>query len=79
MEVSGQLHAPAALLPVTHWIGDRVGLRAGMDTKNKKKSDPCRELNPGRPAHTPSIYRLSYPDSCPIIGIAISHTCNATT
>jgi hypothetical protein len=25
MEVSGQLHVPAALSPVTHWIGGWVG------------------------------------------------------
>jgi hypothetical protein len=35
MEVSGQLHAPAALLleksPGIHWIGYRVGYRAGLD------------------------------------------------
>jgi hypothetical protein len=37
MEVSGQLHAPAALpfggrAPSTHWIGGWVGPRAGLDT-----------------------------------------------
>jgi hypothetical protein len=37
MEVSGQLHAPTALLPgkeppVPHWIGDCVGTRAVLDT-----------------------------------------------
>jgi hypothetical protein len=35
MEVSGQLHAAAALPPVknpgTHWIGGWVGPRAGLD------------------------------------------------
>jgi len=36
MEVSGELHASAALLPgeepsSTHWIGCRVGPRAGLD------------------------------------------------
>jgi len=43
MEVSGQLHAPAALLsggigPVTHWIGGWVGPRACMDAVAKRKS-----------------------------------------
>jgi hypothetical protein len=36
--VSSQRHAPAALyhqqrIPVTHWIGGWVGLRAGLDTE----------------------------------------------
>jgi hypothetical protein len=26
----------------------------------------CRESKPGRPARSPSIYRLSYPDSFPV-------------
>jgi hypothetical protein len=37
MELSGQLHATAALPPgeraaVTHWIGGRMSPRAGLDT-----------------------------------------------
>jgi hypothetical protein len=31
MEVSGQLHAPAALPSGIHWIGGWVGLRVGLD------------------------------------------------
>jgi hypothetical protein len=43
MGVTGQRHAPAALYPRertpgTHWIGDWVGLRAGLDTEAKGKS-----------------------------------------
>jgi hypothetical protein len=41
MEVSGQLHAPAALLlrkaHGTQWIGGWVGLRAGLETVVKRK------------------------------------------
>jgi hypothetical protein len=38
----GQLHATAALLPrerapVTHWIGGRMGPRAGLDAVVKRK------------------------------------------
>jgi hypothetical protein len=41
MEVSCQLHVPAALLPGkeppgTHWIGGRVGPRAGLDMVKAK-------------------------------------------
>jgi hypothetical protein len=52
MEVSGQLHAPAALPPgknlVTHWIGSCVGPSAGMDVKDKEEL-PClyRDLQLG--------------------------------
>jgi hypothetical protein len=31
MEVSGQLHAAAALPPGIHWIGGWVGPRVGVD------------------------------------------------
>jgi len=53
MEVTGQLHAPSALSPYTapgsHWIGDWVGARAGLEAVAKENC-PCREYNPGRPA-----------------------------
>jgi len=44
MEVSGQLHAPAALLPRkespgTHWIGGWVGPRAGILTVTYPSQD----------------------------------------
>jgi hypothetical protein len=48
MEVSGQLHTPAALFsrerdPDTHWIGPR----AGLDVKTRRKSfAPARNQNP---------------------------------
>jgi len=52
MEVSGQLHDPAALLPrerapCTHWIGGWVGPRAVLDAMVKRKiPSPHQELNP---------------------------------
>jgi hypothetical protein len=53
MEVSGQLHAPAALPPGeegTHWIGGWVGPRAVLDAVVKRKNpSPPRESNPRIP------------------------------
>jgi hypothetical protein len=42
LEVSGQVHAPAALPPgkkphVTYWIGGWVGPRASLDDVEKRK------------------------------------------
>jgi hypothetical protein len=42
MEVSSELHAPAALppgerAPGTHWIGVLVGPKAGLDNVEKRK------------------------------------------
>jgi hypothetical protein len=58
MEVSGQLHAPAALLqdkqpPGTHWIEGWVGPRAGLDGMIKRKN-PCtwQQSNPGGPTRS---------------------------
>jgi hypothetical protein len=47
MEVSGQLHVPAALLPKerapgTHWIGGWVGPRAVRDAVVKRKIPSLR-------------------------------------
>jgi hypothetical protein len=56
MEVSGQLHAQAALLsweraPCTHLIGGWVGPRAGLDAVAKRRNPiiALTESNPGRP------------------------------
>jgi hypothetical protein len=55
MEVSGQLHAPAALPPGervsgTHWIGGWVGPRAVLDAVVKRKIPISRrESNPRTP------------------------------
>jgi hypothetical protein len=53
MKVNGQLHATATLLsgmcPDIHWIGGRVGPRAGLNAVAKKENpSPCRESNIGR-------------------------------
>jgi hypothetical protein len=66
MEVSGQIHAPAALprgkISGTHCIGDYMGPRAYLDVvKQRKIHFPCPESNPGRRACSPSLYRLSSP------------------
>jgi hypothetical protein len=54
MEVSGQLHALAALpwgkSSSTHWIGGWMGLRGSGRYGEEKNLLPCRERNPGRPA-----------------------------
>jgi hypothetical protein len=67
--VSSQLHTPAALpLPEIlsrYSLDRRLGRpqsRSGHCGEEKKKHFPCRKLNPGRPARSPSLYRLRYPD-----------------
>jgi hypothetical protein len=69
LEVSGQLHAPAALprerAPGTHFIGGWVDPRAGLDDMEKWKFLTLPELElppPGLPARIQSLYRLSYGD-----------------
>jgi hypothetical protein len=47
----------------THWLGSLVGPRAGLEAVKKREIVSCRKLNPGLPARSPSLYRLSYPDS----------------
>jgi hypothetical protein len=70
MEVSGQLHAPAALPPGkssgTHFIGGWVDPRASLEDLEKRKffTLPGIELRTiGRPARSQSLSRLSYPGS----------------
>jgi hypothetical protein len=51
MEVSGQLHAPAALppkkrAPGTHWIGYWVGPSASLDRGEEKNSQPLPAFEP---------------------------------
>jgi hypothetical protein len=59
MEVSGQIHALAALIPKekapgTHWIGGWVDPRAVPDAVVKKKiPSSCRESNPTTPIVQP--------------------------
>jgi hypothetical protein len=55
---------PGERTPDTHWIGDRVDPRAGLDDVKKRKflTLPGLELRPlGRPARSQSLYRLRYP------------------
>jgi hypothetical protein len=71
MEVSGELHAPAALPPGkeppgTYCVGGWVNPRAGLDHLERRKflTLPGLELRPlRRPARSQSLYRLSYPGS----------------
>jgi hypothetical protein len=50
--------------PGTHWEGDWMGPRTGLDAVEKRKTFcPCRGSNPGRPANSLSLYRLVYPGS----------------
>jgi hypothetical protein len=65
MEVSGQLHAPAALPPReratdTHWTGGWVGPRAVLDAVVKRKiPSPHRESNPDLPIVQPIASRYT--------------------
>jgi hypothetical protein len=44
-------------------MGGWVGLKADLNAVEKRKILPCQEANPGWPAHSPSLYQLSYPNS----------------
>jgi hypothetical protein len=65
MEVSGQLHAPAASPPGktatgTHWIGGWVGPRTVLDAVLKRKiPSPRRESNPRTPIVQPVAQRYT--------------------
>jgi hypothetical protein len=56
MEVSGQLHAPAALppgiAPDTHWIGGCVDPRRNGEEKNSQPRQGIEPLNPDRPTRS---------------------------
>jgi hypothetical protein len=66
MEVSGQLHAPAALPPgkeplVQHWTGGWMGPRAVVDAVVKRKiPSPRRESNPRTPIVQPVAQRYTH-------------------
>jgi hypothetical protein len=65
MEVSGQLHASAALppreiAPGTHWIGGWVGPKAVVDAVVERQvPSPCRESNPRTPIVQPVSQRYT--------------------
>jgi hypothetical protein len=68
MIVSGSFHALAALTTAktfrTHWMGGSVVPRPGINSVgNIKISCNFQESNPGRPARSSSLYRLSYSGS----------------
>jgi hypothetical protein len=55
---------PGQIAPAIHLIGGWMGPRAGLDLVEKRKiSCPCLESNPGRPAYSLSLYRLSFTGS----------------
>jgi hypothetical protein len=57
---------PGERAPGTHWIGNSVDSRAGLDGVEKRKflTLPGLELRPlDRPAHSQSLYRLRYSGS----------------
>jgi hypothetical protein len=65
MEVSGQLHSPAALpprerAPGTHWMGGCADARAVLDSVVKRKiTSPHRETNPRNPVFQPVAQRCT--------------------
>jgi hypothetical protein len=72
-EVSGQLHAPAALHPEKesrYLLDRRLGRpqsRSGRLGKKKLLTLPGLELRPlGCPSRSQSLYRLRYPGSEPL-------------
>jgi hypothetical protein len=53
---------PRERAPVTHWIGDWVGPRAGLDVVLRRKiPSPCRDLNPDHSARSPVLYHWAIP------------------
>jgi hypothetical protein len=57
---------PGEKVPVTHWIGGRVGPRAGLDGVEKRKflTVPGLEIRPlSRPARSQSLYTDCAPGS----------------
>jgi hypothetical protein len=59
---------PEEIALSTHWIGNWVDPRVGLNTVEKRKSCPCWELNPSHPAHSYTISLQQKenvnPDSC---------------
>jgi hypothetical protein len=65
MEVSGQLHAPAALPGTWYPLDRRLGgpqSRSGRGGEEKNSQPPpgIEPQNPDRPARSPALHRLSY-------------------
>ena len=80
MGVSGQLHAPAALLPgkrpATHCIGGWVG--PGPVWKDAENLAPTGIRSPDRPACSESLYRLFFSLYCFVLvlpfALLVQHT-----
>jgi hypothetical protein len=53
---------PRENVPGTHWVGGWVGPRTSLDAVEKRKILQFWESNPRCPAHSPLLYRLSYPN-----------------
>jgi hypothetical protein len=54
---------PQGNSPQTHWMGGWMGPWICLDAVEDRKILHFRESKPGRPARSPPLYRLSYPDS----------------
>jgi hypothetical protein len=71
MEVSSQLHAPAALPPGKDPLvpldrrldGPQSRSERGGLEKNSQPQPEIEPQNPDRPTHSSALYRLSYHDS----------------
>jgi hypothetical protein len=81
---SGQRHAPAALYPRgkdppppgTHWTGDWVGPRAGLDPEARRKIlCLCLGSNPSHPVRSQSLFWLSYLGSYNVRYTDFKQTC----
>jgi hypothetical protein len=79
MEVSGQIHAPAAILQEKESsvpIGQKAGWDSGMDAVAKRRIlCPFRESNPGRPVQSlvtilTELSRLLFIDADPEVELA---------
>jgi hypothetical protein len=65
MKVSGQHHTLAALpLGKSPWypLDRRLGEHQDPEVTEKREILFCKESNPGRQAHSSSLYRLNYPN-----------------
>jgi hypothetical protein len=54
---------PPKRVPDSHWIEGWVVPRAGLDVVEKRKNLHCWDSKPGRRSRSPSLDRVSYPDS----------------
>jgi hypothetical protein len=77
MEVSGQLHAPAALPPEKETLvpldrrlgGPQSHSGHGGEEKNSQPPPGIEPQNPDRPVRRPALCRLSYDGSVVVVGV----------